>query len=68
MKLPQKRYEIFLVVGSGAGVAGVVEHDFVAEAGVVDVQIDLCGGDGFVAEHLLYGAQVGAAFQEVCGE
>lgn len=55
-------------MGSGAGVAGVVEHDFVAEAGVVDVQIDLCGGDGFVAEHLLYGAQVGAAFQEVCGE
>jgi hypothetical protein len=34
----------------------------------VEMRIDLRGGDAFVAEHFLYGAEVGAAFHEMGGE
>ena len=34
----------------------------------VQVGIDLCGGDAFVSQHFLDGAEVGAAFDEVGGE
>ena len=36
--------------------------------GGVDVGIDLRREDGFVPEHLLHDAQVGAVLDEVCGE
>ena len=32
------------------------------------MRVNLRGGDAFVAKHLLHGAEVGAAFDEVCGE
>lgn len=49
-------------------VAGVVEEDFFAQAGAVDVGVDLGGGYAFVAEHGLDGAEVGSALEEVGGE
>ena len=39
-----------------------------AEEFAVDVGVDFGGGDGFVAEHFLDGAEVGTAFDEVGGE
>src|SRR4030095_3161093 len=38
------------------------------EVAVVHGGVDLGGGDAGVAEHFLYGAQVGAALEEVGGE
>ena len=35
---------------------------------LIQVRVNLRGGDAFVAEHLLYSAKVGAALDEVCGE
>ena len=32
------------------------------------MNVDFGGGDAFVAEHLLYGTEVCAPFEEVCGE
>ena len=32
------------------------------------MRVNLCGSDTFVAEHLLHGAEVGAAFDEVRSE
>ena len=49
-------------------VAGVVGEDFVAQAGAVDVDVDFGGGDALVAQHLLDGAQVGSALEQVGGE
>lgn len=49
-------------------VAGMVEENLGAEQGGVEVEVDFGGGDGFVAEHLLDGAQVGAPFEKVGGE
>lgn len=57
-------------------VAGMVEEDLGAEQGGVEVEVDFGGGDGFVAEHLLDGAEVGAPsrrwvaklWRRVCGE
>ena len=43
----------------------VVGEDFVAEDGAVEVEVDFGGLDAFVAEHLLDGAQIGAAFEQV---
>ena len=39
-----------------------------AQAGGIQVDIDLGCGDALMAEHLLYGAQVGAPFKQVGGE
>lgn len=39
-----------------------------AQEFAVQVGVDLRGGDAFVAEHLLHGAQVGAALHQVGGE
>ena len=44
-------------------IAGVVGEDFLAQAGGVDVEVDFGGGYGFMAEHLLDCAEVGAAFE-----
>ena len=49
-------------------VAGVVLQDFVAQAGAVDVDVDLGRGDALVAQHLLDGTQVGTALEQVGGE
>jgi hypothetical protein len=34
----------------------------------VEVSIDLGSGNAFMAQHFLYGAEIGAAFHEMCGE
>ncbi len=34
----------------------------------IEVSINLGGGDGCMAEHLLHGAEIGATFDEVRGE
>ena len=49
-------------------VAGVVGEDFVAQAGAVDVDVDLGRGDALVAQHLLDGTQVGAALKQMGGK
>ena len=49
-------------------VAGVVGEDVGAEGGAVEVDVDLCGGDGFMPEHFLDCTQVGATFQKVGGK
>ena len=49
-------------------IAGMVLQDFVAQAGSVDVDIDLSGRDALVSQHLLDGTQVGAAFKQVGSE
>lgn len=46
----------------------MVGEDVVAEGGAVEVDVDLGGGDAFVAEHLLDGAEVCSAFEQVGGE
>jgi len=38
------------------------------DEGAVDVGVDLGGDDGAVAEHLLYGPEVGAPLEQVGGE
>ena len=43
-------------------------ENFVSEAGGVDVQVNLGRGDGLVAEHHLYGAQIVAAFEQMRGK
>ena len=43
----------------------MVLHDFVAQAGAVDVDVDLGGGDALMAKHLLDGTQVGTALKQV---
>lgn len=52
----------------GTDVSGVVVEDFAAESRAVDMEIDFCCCDAFVAEHLLDCAQVGTSFEEVGGE
>ena len=47
---------------------GVVGEELAAEKGAVEVEVDLGGGDGFVAEQFLNDAEVGAAFKEMGGE
>ena len=55
----------FLVVRD---VAGMVEKDFLAQAGAVDVGVDFGGGDALVTKHRLDGTQVGTTLEEVGGE
>ena len=45
----------------------MVEYLF-AEVSSVYVGVYLCCGYGFVAEHGLYGAQIGSAFEQGSGE
>ena len=46
----------------------MVGEDLCLPGGGVDVGVDLGGEDGFVAEHFLDDAEVGAALDEVRGE
>ena len=43
-------------------------HDSAAEEVSIEVGVYLGGGDGGMTEHFLNGAEVGAAFDEVCGK
>ena len=49
-------------------VARVVGEYLAAQQGIVEMYVDFGGGDAFVAEHLLYGTQVGASFEQVGGK
>lgn len=49
-------------------IAGMMFQDLLAERLAVDMRIDLGSRDFLVAEHLLDGPQVGAAFQQVRGK
>ncbi len=55
-------------VGSVTPVAWMVVEYLLAQARTVEMQVYLGRGYALVAEHLLYGAQVGAPFEQVCGE
>ena len=49
-------------------VAGVVLQNFLSQVAAVQMHIDLCGANVFVAEHGLYGAEVGAPLQQMGGK
>jgi hypothetical protein len=52
-----------------AGSLSGVQRAFYAEAGFLhDVGVELGGGDVFVAEEFLDGADIGARFEKVCGK
>ena len=43
-------------------------NNFLSETRAIDVRVDFCGGNTLVAEHRLYGAQVGTAFEQMGGK
>ncbi len=49
-------------------ITGMVFYDFTTQSVPVDVCVNFCCSDGFVAQHALYGAQVGASFKQVSGK
>ena len=51
--------------GLGSVVAGVVGKDVGTEGGCVEVDINLGGGYRFVTEHLLDGAEIGSALEQM---
>ncbi len=51
-----------------AHVAGMMRENLLPQTRAVDMEVDFGCGYGFVAEHLLYGAQVGAPFEQMGGE
>lgn len=46
----------------------MILEDVGAEGGGVEVDVDLSGGDGFVAEHLLDGTEIGSTLEQMGGE
>ncbi len=56
------------VTGTYLGEVGVVGEELGAEAGAVEVDVELGGGEAFVAKHFLNGAQVGSPFKQMGGE
>ena len=71
MKALTLRVGAFFSIGRGraaAEVAGMMEQNLVAQSGAVEMNVDLCGCDAIVAEHLLDCAEIGSAFEEVGGE
>ena len=46
----------------------MVGKDLFAEVRIVEMEIYLRGGDALVSEHLLYGSQIGSAFEQMCCE
>ncbi len=50
------------------GISWVIFGEDAFEAFTGDVGVDLCGGDVGVSEHFLYGEEVCAVGEEVCGE
>ena len=65
-------YRIFLkyknIIPFLFSVSRLVVEDFFAEVGGVEVGVYLGGYQVFVAEHHLYYAQVGSAFEQMCGK
>src|SRR5580693_5448873 len=51
-----------------AAEGGVVAMQGFAKEFAIQMGIDLCGRNAFMTKHLLYSAQVGAAFDQVGGE
>ena len=49
-------------------ISWVERQNFFTQASAVDVDVDFGGGDTFVSEHLLNGAQVGTPFEQVGGK
>ena len=49
-------------------VAGVVLQNLLPQVAAVQMHIDLCGAYVFVAEHGLYGAEVGAPLKQMGGK
>ena len=43
----------------------MVDEDFVAQAGAVNVDVDFGGSDALVAQHLLDGTQIGTTFKQM---
>ena len=43
-------------------------NNFLSKACTIDVRVNFCGGNTLVAEHRLYGAQVGTAFEQMGGK
>ena len=46
----------------------MVIEDFAAQRRTVDVHIHLGGGYRLMAQHLLYGAQIGTALKQMCSK
>lgn len=44
------------------------QRDVRPQVVLVQMRVNFRRGDAFMAEHLLHGAKVGAAFDEMCGE
>lgn len=49
-------------------VTGMMFYDFTAQSVAVDMRVNFCCSDGLVAEHTLYGAEVGSSFDQVGGK
>ena len=49
-------------------ISWMMKKYFLAQTGVVEVKVNLRSGYGGMAEHLLYGAQIGAPLKEMSGE
>ena len=49
-------------------VAGVVFQDFLTQVAAVQMHVYFCGANVFVAEHGLYGTEVGASLQQMGGK
>lgn len=45
-----------------------MDKDLAAQECIIKMYIYLGGGDAFVSQHLLYGSQVGSAFEQVGSE
>ena len=49
-------------------IAGMMFYDFTAQSVPVNMCVNFCCSDRFVAQHTLYGAQVGSSFKQVGGK
>lgn len=56
------------IVAGGFSVAWMVGEDVGAQGRGVEMEIDLGGGDGFMAEHLLDGTQIGSPLEQMGGK
>ncbi len=49
-------------------IAGMMFYDFAAQCVPVNMCVNFCCSDRFVAQHTLYGARVGSSFKQVGGK
>ena len=49
-------------------IMGMMGEEFLAQTAPVKMHIYLCGGDGFMAQHLLYGPEICSSFKKMGGE